>query len=293
MRVLVIGGTGAVGSQLISQLVALSNPPTIRASTRSPTTANFPPTVESVAADLSDPSTFPPLFAGVDGAFLYTTSNGAYSELATAAKAAGVQRLVLLSSNSVVDEPDSKIGAYHKRAEELIRASGVHYTFIRAGFFHSNFHKFVDPQLQLNSGGVIQLPYPEALIAPVAEEDLAAVALTALTTDSLLDVAELVTGAQVVDFTTELAAISKVREAAGKPPLIVRQVSEAEWVSKYTNVLQQVPPSLVKLLAQRWGEMVGKQPKVSGSERLTDKPGTTVEQWVESRKEEWVNAGEK
>ena len=287
MRILIIGGTGGVASQLLTQLAALPEPPTIRASTRSPQPSTFPSNVEVAAADLTDPSTFPALFAGVDRAFAYVTHDSKYTELAEAAKAAGVQRIVVLSSVSVQDEPDSRIGAYHKRAEDAVRASGIQYTFIRAGFFHSNFHFIMDRQL---ATGEIELPYPEARLVPVAEEDLAAVALTALTTDQLVDQAVVVTGPQSIDFAGEVAAISKVREAAGKRPLVVKKLSEDEWVSKYSAVF---PPGLAKILAAHWAEMVSKKPSVEGSERLTGRPGTTIEQWVANRKDDWVKAGEK
>ena len=292
MRVLVIGGTGGVGSQLISQLAALPNPPTIRASSRLLATARFPAAVEAVTADLTDSSTFPALFAGgVHGVFCYAQGNGKYEELTAAAKAAGVQRMVLLSSVSVNDHPDSQIAKLHSNPEDAIRASGVHYTFIRAGFFNDNFHRFIDPQL-VNGSGVVELPYPDAMIAPVAEEDLAAVALTALTTHALQDEAPVVSGPTAIDFNTEIQLISKVREAAGKQPLVVKKLDHDEWVKKYTGKLD-MPASLVPMLANAWRELVGKQPDIQGSERLTGKPGTTAQQWVENRRDEWVKAGEK
>ena len=291
MRALVLGGTGNVGRQLLSQLLALSSPPTIRASARSPVTAHFPAAVEAVAADVTDPSTFPALFANVDRAFLYAREGGKYDELSEAAKAAGVQRLVLLSSVSVEEHPESKIGAYHKRAEDAIKASGVHYTFIRAGFFSSNFHMFVDPQLA-RGDGVVELPYPNALIAPVAEEDMAAVALTALTTDKLQNEAPRVGGPEKIDMGTAVTVIGKVRAAAGKPALTVKQLSEEEWVSKYTDILP-IPPFVVKMMAGMWSEMVTKQPWIASSEKLTGKQSTMFEQWVENGKDEWASAGDK
>ena len=199
-----------------------------------------------------------------------------------------MQRLVLLSSYSVAISPESKIGMYHKRAEDAIKAAGVHYTFIRSGLLNSNFHMFVDTQLARDDG-IIDLPYPEAVMAPVAEEDLVAVAILALTTEQLQDDAHIVTGPQAIDMASAVAVISALRAAAGKQPLTVKRLSEDEWVEKYTGVLP-VPPFLVKAMAGMWRGLVGKQPHVQSSERLTGKSSTTFEEWAENRRDEWIEA---
>ena len=102
MRVLVIGATGKVGSCVVEQLLALPSPPTVRVSSREPSKANFPSSVEVVQGDLTESSTYPALFASVDRVFLYAPhSRGGPSpvpQLIQALHTAGVRRVVFLSS---------------------------------------------------------------------------------------------------------------------------------------------------------------------------------------------------
>jgi uncharacterized protein YbjT (DUF2867 family) len=49
----------------------------------------------------------------------------------------GVRRLVLLSSSSVLDH-DSPIGKRHRDLEEQVMGSGLEWTVLRPGIFHSN-----------------------------------------------------------------------------------------------------------------------------------------------------------
>ena len=116
---------------------------------------------------------------------MYTQRAGKYDELSAAAKAADVQRLVLLSSIAAAESRHSEMGAYHKRAEDIIRASAVYSTYGSA----SSIATFVSSSTRSWPMAVesSNCPTPVRGIEPVAEEDLAAVALTALITDALLD----------------------------------------------------------------------------------------------------------
>ena len=119
MRVLVLGATGYVSGSLVSQLLHLPKPPFIRVSTRNPSAA-FPPTVEFVKGDLTDPSTYPALFSSIDRVFLYAVKRCPLLTLCQAMHTAGVQRVVQLSSKVVVSEPDAFF------ARPLPRAGGRH-----------------------------------------------------------------------------------------------------------------------------------------------------------------------
>src|ERR1700704_2704693 len=67
-RVLVIGATGNVGHQVVSQLV--STGAKVRAMTRNPDTAGLPPQIETMRGDLTVPKTLDACLEGIDTVFL-------------------------------------------------------------------------------------------------------------------------------------------------------------------------------------------------------------------------------
>src|SRR5882672_7584769 len=67
-RILVIGGTGNVGRQVVYQLGATGAP--FRAMTRNPDAAGLPPQVEVVRGDLTVPETLDRCLQNIDRVFL-------------------------------------------------------------------------------------------------------------------------------------------------------------------------------------------------------------------------------
>jgi uncharacterized protein YbjT (DUF2867 family) len=141
MKVLVIGGTGTVGSAVVKQLRDGGHEP--RVMTRSAEkAARLPPGTAHVVADLEQPASLPAAFTGVDGVFLLApvsqteTAQGVAG--VEAAKAAGVQRLVYLSvvmphGSEVIPHFASKIPV-----EQAVQASGIPWTILRPNNFFQN-----------------------------------------------------------------------------------------------------------------------------------------------------------
>src|SRR5438105_4082905 len=98
--ILVTGARGHVARAVIDQLLTAGV--SVRAASRDPKSANLPPQVEVVQADLAEPSTLGPALDGVAQIFLYANPTGIAGVL-DAARAAGVEQVVLLSSSSVVE----------------------------------------------------------------------------------------------------------------------------------------------------------------------------------------------
>ena len=93
MTILVIGGTGLVGSHVVEALASGGH--AVRATSRRP--AAFPPGVESATVDLTDVPALRSALDGVEAVFTYATP-GTARLLVDQMEAAGVRRLVLLSS---------------------------------------------------------------------------------------------------------------------------------------------------------------------------------------------------
>src|SRR5262249_23199884 len=96
---LVMGARGSVGKLVLEQLVAQGV--RVRASARRPEPGQFPDGVDVFAADLTDPASLRPAFEGAAQVFCYANHEGV-DGVVEAARGAGVARIVLLSSGSVI-----------------------------------------------------------------------------------------------------------------------------------------------------------------------------------------------
>ena len=130
MTVLVTGARGDVGAAVLAGLLAAGEP--VRASSRAPRPGEFPAGVEVARADLADPASWPAALAGVRKVFLYAHPEGA-AEFAAAARKAGVEHVVLLSSSTVLypDAAASPIALRHLAAERALDEAGLDRTFVR------------------------------------------------------------------------------------------------------------------------------------------------------------------
>src|SRR3954468_6493209 len=120
--VLVMGARGSVGRHVLAELMARGVP--VRASARRPRPGQFPDGVDVRAADLTDPASLAPAFDGVERVFLYANHQATRGVVNTA-RAAGVKRIVVMSSGSVV-HPTSRGNAIteaHRTVEEAFAAA--------------------------------------------------------------------------------------------------------------------------------------------------------------------------
>jgi len=163
---------------LVNQLAAANHE--VRALVRGSKRIALPANVESVSADLARPQSLAPALEGVKGVFLL----GGYPDmpgLLTEIRQAGVERVVLLSSRSVVGgDPSNAIVRMWMTSEEAVRSSGVAWTLVRPSGFASNALRWL-PQLQ--AGDLVRAPFANAPIASIDPHDIAAVAAVALTTN--------------------------------------------------------------------------------------------------------------
>ena len=275
-RVLIIGATGNVGSLLLEQLLALPSPPTVRVSSRDPSKATFPPSVEVVQGDVSDATTWPGMFASVDRVFLYAVYGKQSAELMQAMKAGGVSYVVLLSAKWRTTEPDHPFARMVAPWEDAVQAAGLSYTFIRAAGFSTN--TFMQWVGEINATGRLSLPYPDSQSAPVAAEDMAAVALTALTSERLRDAAPVLTGPVSLTQTQQVEALNRVRAKAGLKPIELRKVSPEEWKAA---MVAHMPPFLCDALLMTWKKAVGQPEAIDCSEPLTGLPSLSYDAWVD------------
>ncbi|MBU2665295.1 NAD(P)H-binding protein [Actinoplanes bogorensis] len=177
---LVMGARGSVGKHVLHELIARGVP--VRASARRPEPGQFPEDVDVYAADLTDPASLGPAFDGVEQVFLYANHQGVEDVVETA-RSAGVRRIVLMSSGSVI-HPSSKgnpITEEHREVEEAFAAAAdLTVVPIRPLVLATNTLGWAYP---IKASGVVPLYRPDALTAPIHERDIAAVTVAALTGD--------------------------------------------------------------------------------------------------------------
>ena len=95
-RILVIGGTGTVGHELLSQLQVIGAP--VRVLTRNPDAARLPPQIELVRGDLTQPETLDGCLDGIDRVFLVWTAPPCAVTPVLERIAKQARRIVFLSS---------------------------------------------------------------------------------------------------------------------------------------------------------------------------------------------------
>lgn len=164
---LVIGSSGKTGSRIVKRLAKAGR--AVRLGSRS---ANRP-------FEWHDPSGWPAVLEGVKAVYIayypdlaVAEAPGHISQLMDACKAAGVEKIVLLSGRG---EANAQV------CEQIVRDSSLRYTLLRAGWFNQNFDEghFLESVL----AGTVALPIGQSVEPFVDCDDIADVAFAALTND--------------------------------------------------------------------------------------------------------------
>jgi uncharacterized protein YbjT (DUF2867 family) len=182
MRVLVTGGTGRVGSVLLSEL--LKRGTDVRVLARSASVeSRLPSTVEIVQGDLLDPVSVARALEGVDKLFLLNAVVA--DELTQALIAYGVAKrmqirhVVYLSVFKVDQFSDVPHFASKLAVERALRDGDVPFTILRPGYYFQN---DLNLKTVLIQAGLYPMPIGTAGIAAVDVRDIAEAAAVALTT---------------------------------------------------------------------------------------------------------------
>src|SRR5215207_10451580 len=134
--ILITGATGNIGRELIPVLLKTGQPIRVLVRDESKVT-HLEECIERVVGDWNKPETLAPALQGVRRVFLVTFETQQDRDFIRAAKGAGVQHIVKLSTLEAT-EHIIKVGKWHYEREELLRASGLDWTFLRPGMFMSN-----------------------------------------------------------------------------------------------------------------------------------------------------------
>jgi uncharacterized protein YbjT (DUF2867 family) len=223
---LVIGSTGKTGRRVAARLEDLGLD--VRHGSRSSATP----------FDWERPATWAPALEGVTAAYVTYSPDLAVpgsvesiAELVRLATDTGLTRLVLLSGRGEGEA---------ERAEAVVRGSGLEWTIVRATGFAQNFSEgsFADDV----RAGTVALPVGGVLEPFVDANDIADVAVAALTDDRHVGQTYELTGPRLLTFAD---AVAEIARATGKDVRLasVPMDDYAATLSDY-----QVPHDMIELL---------------------------------------------
>ena len=210
--ILVTGATGNVGSEVVARLLASETK--VRVLTRDAAkAARFGDQVEVARGDLGDAESVARAVIGVDAIFLMSgsPSPGAFGPIVAAAKAQGDLRIVLLSTcwaapSMLVPDPIT-VGAWHAEMEDTARASGLRTTILRPSAFMTNALGWAG---SIRAEGLVHNPFGDGRTAPIAPEDIAAVAAQALTDPARAGETLELTGPQLLTAREQVDVLARV-----------------------------------------------------------------------------------
>src|SRR5215468_4771910 len=209
-RVLIIGGSGTVGREVVSQLT--QSGAQVRVMARDPEKARLPPPTQVVYGDLTRPETLDDSLKDIDTVFLVWVAPPTTVAPVIEAIATRARRIVFLSAplktpHPLFQQPNAarNLGL---QIEQIIETSDRDWTFLRPGMFAPNAKEWWGAQIR--SGNPVRWPYLDTPTAPIDERDIAAIAVRALCEDGHARTEYVLTGPQSLSQREQIEIIGRV-----------------------------------------------------------------------------------
>ena len=205
---LITGATGNIGSLVVAQLHAAGHD--VRALVRNPSRASgLPEGVDTAVGDLDDAESVVTALRGVDAVFLlHAGSSTTQTEIMIdAARSAGVNRIVLLSSVGARLRPLPMIGEALAAREDLLQASGLDVTYLRPNVLMSNALAWADG---IRDDNRVVDPTGPGRMPVVDPDDIARVATLVLTEDGHTGHGYILNGPEAVTSREQVETLSDV-----------------------------------------------------------------------------------
>jgi uncharacterized protein YbjT (DUF2867 family) len=249
--VLVLGATGKTGRRVVKRLNARGVP------TRIGSRAAHP------AFEWEDEATWAPVLQGVGAAYLsyypdlaVPGAPEAVQSFAELALEHGVRRLVLLSGRGEEEA---------QRAERAVQDTGADVTIVRCAWFMQNFSE--DYLLDLVVDGEVVLPAAGQLEPFIDADDIADVAVAALTDDRHIGEVYELTSPRLMTFAD---AVGEIAAATGREIRYV-SISAEEYAAAATEL--GVPAEFVGFLTYLFTDVLGHNASLAdGVQRALGRP---------------------
>jgi uncharacterized protein YbjT (DUF2867 family) len=263
----IIGATGNVGRPLVRTLAAAREK--VVAISRHVAAGE----VEHRVADLADPITLEPALRGARALFLMVAGAGDRldpSAIVAAARRAGVQRVVLLSSIGAKTRPAAVSHEPLRRFEAEVERSGLAFTILRPGGFASNAFGWVPG---IREQRVVAAPFADVGIPLVDPDDIAELAAVALRGDHAGKIYEL-TGPHRISPREQANAIASAIDV----PLRFVEQSRAEAATAWK---QFMPATIVETTLDALGQPNADELRISPDiEHVLGRPARPFAAWA-------------
>ncbi|MFH8558336.1 NAD(P)H-binding protein [Streptomyces celluloflavus] len=268
---LVIGATGTTGSRTAAQLTAAGH--RVKAASRRAAPVAG---AEPVPFDWYDPATHAAALNGVDRVYLIPPlgdSDPAATMLPflQQARTAGVHRAVLLSS-SAIPEGGPAVGKVHRALTDLFEQWAV----LRPSWFMQNFTGTHAHARSIRDEGIIRTATESGRVGFVDAEDIAAVAVHALTDEQAPDTDLVLTGPEALGH-DDIATV--ITEATGRTVAHHR----LSYEQMRDHLTTQVPVEFAAMLAGMDRAIAeGAEDRITDTvQRLTGRPPRTFRALLE------------
>jgi uncharacterized protein YbjT (DUF2867 family) len=271
----VTGATGNVGRSLVQALAAAGAQ--VTATSRGISDADVPESVQYAQADLVDPESLRPVFDGADALFLQSGGPSAHllspQDILDVAKAGGVGRVVLLSSQGVATRRHSAShGDLGRSIEDAVQQSGMDWTILRPGGFNSNAYAWAE---SVRTRRTAAAPFADIGLPTIDPDDIAEVAAAALREDGHAGQIYELTGPAL---STPRQRAEAIADALGEPVRFIEQTPD----EARAQMLRFMPEPVVETTLTILGEPTPAEQRISPDvERLLGRAPRTFADWAQ------------
>ncbi|MET9402942.1 NAD(P)H-binding protein [Kitasatospora sp. NPDC002965] len=271
--IVVTGATGNIGRPLTRALAGAGEQVTAVSRHAAPA----PDGVRHVVADLAEPAALEPALAGAKALFLLLSGDlhgpgTAPADVVGRAVAAGVRRIVLLSTQGVSTRPFGPTRIAMRALEELVRESAPEWAILRPGGFASNVLWWAE---SIRTRRTVVAPFGDIGAPVVDPTDIADVAAACLLEDRHLGGVYELTGPEVISPRGQAQAIS----AALGSPLRFHELTRDE---ARTAMARSMPVELADDTLDILGAPNGAELRISPAVRqVLGRPARTFADWAD------------
>ncbi len=268
MSYLIIGATGNIGSRVAQRLIARGERPSVFVRNAKRAKALLGRQIDVHVGDLDKPgASLAAALSGIDEVFLVSEGpdlDRRDRTVAFAAKSAGVRHVVKLSTLDV--RTGVGTGPWHARGEAAVRESGLAFTFIQASGFMLNAFGWSD---SIREEGVLQSSTGKGKIAFIHPDDIADVAVAALTTRDHDGHSLVITGPEALSYGRMAAIIGRAigkrvrfEEISDKQAYadVIRWAGKGPYADALVDIWRAVREGRLETVSDQVKQVIGRKP---------------------------------